>query len=67
MAARLAMTDHTAFKLHCFNSNESTLTLEKYEGLYQDRVTCSLASILRPGNLATPVQWSILQVSCARN
>ena len=35
------------------------LTLQKHEGFYQNRVTGSLASILRPGNLATTVKWSI--------
>ena len=36
------------------------LTLQKHEGLYQNRVTDSLASIVRPGNLATTVKWSIV-------
>ena len=31
---------------------------KKKLGLYQNRVTGSLASILRPGNLATTVKWS---------
>ena len=47
-------------KLGCCNANKSILTLQKHEGLYQNRVTGSLASILRPGNLATTVKWSIL-------
>ena len=46
-------------KLGCCNANLSILTLQKHEGLYQIRVTGSLASILRPGNLATTVKWSI--------
>ena len=40
-----------------------TLTLEKHKGLYQSRVTGSLAAILRPGNLATTVKWSILELT----
>ena len=47
-------------KLCCCNSNSSVLTLQKHEGLYQNRVTGSLASIRRPGNLATTVKWSIV-------
>ena len=46
-------------KLCCCNANYSILTLQKHEGLYQNRVTGSLASIARPGNLATTVKWSI--------
>ena len=36
--------------------------LEKHKGLYQNRVTGSLAFILRPGNLATTVKWSLGQL-----
>ena len=39
---------------------KTAITLQKHEGLYQNRVTGSLASILRPGNLATTVKWSTL-------
>ena len=51
-------------KLCCCNSNSPTLTLEKLKGLYQSRVTGSLASTLRPGNLATTVKWSIMFDAC---
>ena len=46
-------------KLCGCNSNKSVLTLQKHGGLYQNRVTGSLASIRRPGNLATTVKCSI--------
>ena len=38
-----------SYKSCCCNSNYSTLTLEKHKGLYRNRVTCCLDSILRPG------------------
>ena len=47
-------------KLCCCNSNYSVLTLQKHKGLYQNRVTGTLASSRRPGKLATTVIWSIV-------
>ena len=39
------------------------LTLQKHKGLYQNMVTYSLSSILRPQNLANTVKWSITPIS----
>ena len=43
-----------------FDTQLKTTLLEKRKGLYQNRVTVSLASILRPGNLAITVKWRII-------
>ena len=53
-------------KLYCRNSNWSTLALEKHKRLYQNTVTSSLASILRPGNLAATVKWSFRKIAVIR-
>ena len=43
----------------CCDANYPAFTKEKQRGLYQNKVTGSLAAIHRPGNSATTVKWSI--------
>ena len=50
---------HCFYHVNCVIVN-LTLTSEKHKGLYQNRVTDSLAFIHRPGNLATTVKRTII-------